>query len=91
MMIGMPFLVAVVPGFLVLLLTWWFKKLNLSLVVRLLPSILTACTSIVLFFYGYIEVRGFEGIAYGFLAFFLLCFSALSSVIATKSFRAKQA
>ncbi|WP_155890310.1 hypothetical protein [Peribacillus kribbensis] len=52
---------------------------------------LTACTSIVLFYNGYAIVSGFEGIAFGILAFFLLCFSVLGSIIATKSIRTKQA
>lgn len=85
MFFGMPFLIAAVPGALVILLTLWFRKRNLSFFVRLLPSILTFCAAVLTFLYGYIEVRGFEGAAYGILALFLLSFSILGSVIATKS------
>lgn len=85
MMFGMPFLIAAVPGALVILLTLWFRKRNSSFFVRLLPSIFAFCAAVITFLYGYIEVRGFEGAAYGILAFFLLAFSILGYVIATIS------
>ncbi|WP_257967999.1 YesK family protein [Peribacillus deserti] len=84
-----PFLVAVIPGLFIILLTWWFRKRKLSLFVRLLPSIMAICASFVSFYYGYVEVRGFEGAAYGFLAFFLLCYSVVGYLIATINPRLK--
>ncbi|MFC7371475.1 YesK family protein [Fictibacillus iocasae] len=85
MMIGMPFLTAAIPGVIALLLTWYFKKRSVSLGVRLLPGISLVGGAIYLLYYGLEVVRGFEGGAYGILAFFLLCFSAASIIIATKS------
>lgn len=90
MMIGMPFLIAAVPGVLAIILTFWFKKRNLSLLVRLLPSFFTLGGAVLSLYYGLVVVRGFEGAAYGFLAFFLLCFSVASYIIATKTIHLKQ-
>ncbi len=83
-MIGGPFLVAIVPGVLVLLLTWWFRKLNFSLFVRIVPSILTVIAAIILFYIGFVNIRGFEGASYGILAFSLIGFAIVSFVIANK-------
>ena len=85
MMLGFPLLVACVPGMLVILLAWWFRKLHLSLFVRLLPGILTVITSIILFYIGFVNIRGFEGAGYGILAFFLLPFAIVASIIASKN------
>ncbi|MBT2665690.1 hypothetical protein J7J00_09285 [Bacillus sp. ISL-4] len=85
MMLGVPFLVACVPGMLVILLAWWFKKLHFSLFIRLLPAILTVITSIILFYIGFANIRGFEGAGYGILAFFLLPFAIVASIIASKN------
>lgn len=86
MFFGIPFLVAVLPGFLVLLLTWWFKKRKFHIFVRILPSILIACASFISFYYGYVEVRGYEGALYGILAFFLFCYSVVGFILATKNY-----
>ncbi|MGE1101370.1 YesK family protein [Peribacillus simplex] len=87
MMLGVPLLVACVPGMLVVFLAWWFRKLHLSLFIRLLPGILTVVTSIILFYIGFVNIRGFEGAGYGMLAFFLLPFAIAASVIASKNRR----
>ncbi|RSL30495.1 hypothetical protein D7Z54_25670 [Salibacterium salarium] len=71
-----------VPGVLVLLLTWWFRKLNLSLFARIVPSILIVIAAIILFYIGFLNSRGFEGAAYGILAFSLIGFAIMSLVIA---------
>ncbi|WP_059105035.1 hypothetical protein [Shouchella shacheensis] len=84
MLIGGPFLVAIVPGAFVLVLTWSFRKLNFPLSLRLLPGILTVVAAVILFYIGYVEIRGFEGGAYALLAFFLIGFAVLSFVIANK-------
>ncbi|CAH0267357.1 hypothetical protein SRABI133_03564 [Peribacillus simplex] len=86
-MLGVPLLVACVPGMLVVFLAWWFRKLHLSLFIRLLPGILTVVTSIILFYIGFVNIRGFEGAGYGILAFFLLPFAIAASVIASKNRR----
>ncbi|MFJ7931407.1 YesK family protein [Peribacillus sp. NPDC096448] len=85
MMLAVPLLVACVPGMLVLLLAWWLRKLHLSLFVRLLPGILTVITSIILFYIGFVNIRGFEGAGFGILAFLLLPFAIVASIIASKN------
>ena len=87
MMIGVPLLIGLVPGLIVLLLTWLFRRMKWRLPVRMIPAILTAIASIVLFYIGYVEVRGFEGAAYLFLAVFLILFAAISFVMAKKPLR----
>ena len=87
MMIGIPLLIGLVPGLIVLLLTWLFRRMKWRLPVRMIPAILTAIASIVLFYIGYVEVRGFEGAAYLFLAVFLILFAAISFVMAKKPLR----
>ncbi|MFG6117240.1 YesK family protein [Halobacillus sp. MO56] len=81
-MIEGPFLVAIVPGVIVLLLTWWLRKKDFPLFVRNAPGILTLLVAITLFYIGFVRIRGFEGGAYGILAFFLLLFSIVSFFIA---------
>ncbi|MGE7185633.1 YesK family protein [Peribacillus sp. NPDC006672] len=85
MMLGVPLLIACVPGIMIILLSWWFRKLNLSLFVRLLPGVLTFIASIILFYISFEYIRGFEGAAYGILAFFLLPFAIVASIIASKN------
>ncbi len=87
MMIGIPLLIGLVPGLIVLLLTWLFRRMKWRLPVRMIPAILTIIASIVLFYIGYVEVRGFEGAAYLFLAVFLILFAAISFVMAKKPLR----
>ncbi|MBA9042620.1 hypothetical protein HNP21_005757 [Bacillus aryabhattai] len=87
MMMGVPLLIGLVPGLIVLLLTWLFRRMKWRLPVRMIPAILTAIASIVLFYIGYVEVRGFEGAAYLFLAVFLILFAAISFVMAKKPLR----
>ncbi|MFE3982053.1 MULTISPECIES: hypothetical protein [unclassified Priestia] len=87
MMIGIPLLIGLVPGLIVLLLTWLFRRMKWRLPVRMIPAILTVIASIVLFYIGYVEVRGFEGAAYLFLAVFLILFAIISFVMAKKPLR----
>ncbi|SFK61525.1 YesK-like protein [Halobacillus dabanensis] len=76
-----PFLVTIVPGVIVLLITWWLRKKDLPIFVRNVPGILTLLVAITLFYIGFARIRGFEGGAYGILAFFLLLVSIVSFVI----------
>lgn len=87
-MIFVPFLLAFVIGVIILLITWWFKKINFPLIGRIVPGVVTAIAAIILFYIGYVEIRGFEGAAYGFLSVFLICFAILSLIIAKKPSRA---
>ncbi|MGX2962101.1 hypothetical protein JNUCC23_23150 (plasmid) [Peribacillus sp. JNUCC 23] len=84
MMILGPFLMAIVPGIIILLLTWWFNKINLSLSLRIVPGILTVIAAIILFYIGFIKIRGFEGASYGILAFILIIFAIISFVMVNK-------
>ena len=61
MMILAPFLMAVLPGIVILLCTWWFKKMNLPLFVQSIPGILTVIAAIIMFYIGFVNIRGFEG------------------------------
>ena len=87
MMIGGPLLIALVPGVLVLLVTWLFRKMKWNKFIRMAPSILTVITAAVLFYIGYIEVRGFEGAGYLFLSVCLLLFATAAFIIAKKPVR----
>ncbi|MBY0200152.1 hypothetical protein H7U05_23130 [Priestia megaterium] len=87
MMIGVPLLIALIPGVIVLFSTWLFRRMRWGIAVRMIPAILTVIAAIVLFYIGYIEVRGFEGAAYLFLAVFLILFAIISFVMAKKPLR----
>lgn len=51
---------------------------------RMIPSMLTVIAAAVLFYIGYVEVRGFEGAGYLFLSVFLLLFALVSYIVAKK-------
>ncbi|MES9743763.1 YesK family protein [Priestia megaterium] len=84
MMIGGPLLIALLPGVLLLLITWLFRKMKWNKVIRMIPSMLTVIAAAVLFYIGYVEVRGFEGAGYLFLSVFLLLFAVVSYILAKK-------
>ena len=84
MMIGGPLLIALLPVVLLLLVTWLFRKMKWNKVVRMIPSVLTVMAAAVLFYIGYVEVRGFEGAGYLFLSVFLLLFAVVSYILAKK-------
>jgi len=87
MMVTVPLLIGLVPGLMVLLLTWLSRTMKWRLPVRMIPAILTVIASIVLFYIGYVEVRGFEGATYLFVAVFLILFASISFVMAKKPLR----
>ncbi|MET3687449.1 ABC-type nickel/cobalt efflux system permease component RcnA [Priestia megaterium] len=84
MMIGGPLLIALLPGVLLLLVTWLFRKMKWNKVIRMIPSMLTVMAAAILFYIGYVEVRGFEGAGYLFLSVFLLLFAVVSYILAKK-------
>lgn len=84
MMIGGPLLIALLLGVLVLLVTWLFRKMKWNKVIRMTPSILTLMAAAVLFYIGYVEVRGFKGAGYLFLSVCLLLFATAAFIIAKK-------
>ncbi|MED4155778.1 hypothetical protein ACFW1J_08295 [Priestia aryabhattai] len=87
MMIGGPLLIALLPGVLILVLTWLFRKMKWNKVIRMAPSILTLMAAAVLFYIGYVEVRGFKGAGYLFLSVCLLLFATAAFIIAKKPVR----
>ncbi|WP_337134261.1 YesK family protein [Priestia megaterium] len=84
MMIGGPLLIALLPGILVILVTWLFRKMKWNKFIRMIPSMLTVMAAAVLFYIGYVEIRGFEGAGYLFLSVFLLLFALVSYIVAKK-------
>ncbi|MCU7737876.1 YesK family protein [Priestia megaterium] len=84
MMIGGPLLIALLPSVLVILVTWLFRMMKWNKVIRMLPSMLTVMAAAVLFYIGYVEIRGFEGAGYLFLSVFLLLFALVSYIVAKK-------
>ena len=83
-MISGPLLVSAVPGVIILLVTWWFKKMNRSLFIRFIPGILTVLAAIILSYIGFVNIRGFKGGAYGILSFYLICFAVVAFIMAKK-------
>jgi hypothetical protein len=81
-MLSGPFLISVIPGFVILLVTWWFRRMNFPMSAQMIPGITTVIAAIVLFYIGFENIRGFEGAAYGILAFFLVIFAVISFIIA---------
>ncbi|MBX9996608.1 MULTISPECIES: YesK family protein [Priestia] len=84
MMIGGPLLIALLPSVLVILVTWLFRKMKWNKFIRMIPSMLTVMAAAVLFYIGYVEIRGFEGAGYLFLSVFLLLFALVSYIVAKK-------
>ncbi|MEK3886325.1 YesK family protein [Bacillus sp. FSL K6-3431] len=80
-MIFGPLLIAIVLGVIILLLTSLFKKKNFSKPIRMIPAILSIIAAIILVYIAFVNIRGFEGVAYGILAFFLICIAIISFAI----------
>lgn len=76
-----PLLMSLTPGVIAVILSWWFYKKRLPLFVRLLPTILLIISAGIIFYIGYVQVRGFQGGAYLLLSFFLITFAAICFVI----------
>ncbi|WP_347860824.1 YesK family protein [Salimicrobium sp. PL1-032A] len=83
-MLNGPLLVSLIPGIIVLALTWWFSRRGLPLYIRILPGGLLTIAAVILFYIGFVNIRGFEGAAYGILCFFLILFSITSFAIGFK-------
>ncbi|WP_328263539.1 YesK family protein [Priestia megaterium] len=67
--------------------SWLFRKIKWNKVVRMLPSMLAVMAAAVLFYIGYVEIRGFEGAGYLFLSVFLLLFALVSYIVDKKPVR----
>lgn len=86
MLLG-PLLMSLIPGFVILLVTWWFRRMDFPVSRQIIPGILTVIAAIVLFYIGFVNIRGFEGAAYGIFAFFLVIFAVISFIIAKKTIK----
>lgn len=81
MMLLRPLLMALLTGVIILVLTWWFSKKDFPFLIRMLPGLITIIAAAILFYIGFVNIRGFEGGAYGILSFFLIIFSIISFFI----------
>ncbi|MEK4229219.1 YesK family protein [Solibacillus sp. FSL H8-0538] len=84
MMLLGPFLMALIPGIIILMFTWWFSKKGFSFFVRRLPGVLAIIVATNLIYIGFVNIRGFEGVGYGILGFFLIFFAIISFAIGKK-------
>ncbi|MET3683180.1 Zn-dependent protease with chaperone function [Alkalibacillus flavidus] len=84
MMVAAPFLMALIPGIIIMTLSWWFNKKDFHQFIRMLPGILLIIAAVVLFYIGFVTIRGFEGAAYGLLSFLLIIFAFFSFAIGNK-------
>jgi hypothetical protein len=84
-----PILIALIPGIIILTVTWWFSKKGFSLCVRMLPGIIAIIVAVILFYIGFVKIRGFEGGAYGIVSLHLFIFSIISFVIGKRIYCAR--
>ncbi|PKR76821.1 hypothetical protein CEY16_13475 [Halalkalibacillus sediminis] len=73
-----PLLMAIGPGLLAILITWILGKFKLPVYVRIIPGILALFGAFYIAYNGYVNIRGFEGGAHLFLAFFLFMFATIA-------------
>ncbi|MGP4070348.1 hypothetical protein ACTWP7_17235 [Halobacillus sp. B29] len=83
-MLNGPLLVSLIPGIVVLTLTWWFSKKGFSLLIRMLPGSILTIVAAIVFYNGFVNIRGFEGGAYIILSFLLIIFASTSFAIGVK-------
>lgn len=76
-----PFLIALILGIIISMVTWWFGKKGYPLFVRMLPCTVLCIAAVSSFYIGYVYIRGFEGALYGILSFFLIIFAIISFAI----------
>ncbi|WP_431803575.1 hypothetical protein [Halobacillus andaensis] len=84
MMLYGPLLVSLIPGIIALTLTWWFSKKGFSLFIKMVPGCFLTIAAAILFYNGFVNIRGFEGAAYGILSFFLIIFAIISFAMGVK-------
>ncbi|MEM4992724.1 YesK family protein [Priestia sp. SB1] len=83
-MIGVPLLAALLPGAFIILLTWWFRKNETTLLLQVLPATLTIIAGLIYLYIGFVHIGGFAGAAYGYLAFFLILFAIIALALALR-------
>lgn len=78
MLLLVPILTAFILGIIILTLTWWLSKIGISLYVRMIPGMLAMIAALILFYVGFVTIRGFEGGAFGILSFILFILFIIS-------------
>ncbi|MFJ7745166.1 YesK family protein [Peribacillus sp. NPDC097295] len=81
MMIFGPMLVALIPGIIIWTLTWWLSKKGVSPLIKMLPGTIAVISALILLYISIVYIRGFEGVGYGFLSFFLILVACVSFMI----------
>ncbi|NGY88851.1 hypothetical protein F6Y05_38370 [Bacillus megaterium] len=69
-MIGVPLLATLLPGAFIILLTWWFRKNETTLLLQVLPATLTIIAGLIYLYIGFVHIGGFAG-AYLWISSFL--------------------
>ena len=72
MMLLGPLLLSLIPVFIILALTRWFRKKEFPVLIKMLPGIVSIVVAVTLFYSGVVNVRGFVGLSYGILSLFLI-------------------
>lgn len=85
MLLLVPILTAFILGIIILTLTWWQSKIGISLYVRMIPGMLAMIAALILFYVGFVTIRGFEGGAFGILSFVLFILSIISLFMEKKN------
>lgn len=72
MMLLGPLLIALIPVIIILAIYRWVRTKEIPLLLKFLPGIVSFIIAILLFSSGVVSVRGFEGLTYGILSFYLI-------------------
>lgn len=82
MLLFVPTGIGIAVGIIIIALTIVFKRM-FNVTVAKIPSFLGVIAAIIIFCMGYVEVRGWEGAAYLYLAFTIFVFLIITFFIAT--------
>ena len=72
MMLLGPLLIALIPVVIILACYRWVRTKEIPFLIKMLPGIVSFVMAILIFSSGVINVRGFEGLTYGILSFYLI-------------------
>ncbi|MGE7023344.1 hypothetical protein [Solibacillus cecembensis] len=64
MLFWSPFLLGILAGIILIALSAYLKNKGFSKLVIMIPIIVLLATGIIMFYLGYVVIRGFEGFAY---------------------------
>lgn len=80
-MIEGSLLMSLTPGITSIMLSWWFTKRRFPFFVRLLLTILLIVAACIIFYIGYVHVRGFQGGAYLHLSFLIIFATVVRGIL----------